>query len=97
LLTLGGIAAPIGIGILIFKRKTPLTLDEVQKYFSEIFKRDLSKDETQTIIQRYQEIMKKDAPEEFCTKLFNEVKKNFGYKDTDLKLTISRTKKLSEP
>lgn len=62
------------------------TLEKVQKNFSEIFRRDVTKDEAEKLAKTYKEIFKIEDKKEFSEKLFEQAKKDFGYEKLDLRV-----------
>ena len=58
---------------------TKPSIEKVAKNFSEIFRRDVSKEEALKITERYKEIFKIKDKDEFIKKCFEQVKKDFGY------------------
>lgn len=62
------------------------SIEKVAKNFSEIFRRDVSKEEALKITERYKEIFKIKDKDEFCQKMFEQVKKDYGYSRVDIKL-----------
>lgn len=67
-------------------------IPEVQKTFNEVFLRtDISEKEAFEILNRYKEVEKiavTGTKEEYIQAVFNEAKRNFGFKDSKFKLVI---------
>ena len=68
---------------------TKPSIEKVAQNFSEIFRRDVSKNEAQNLAKRYKEIFEIKDSEEFTRTLFNQVKKDYGYEKANLPLTIN--------
>lgn len=66
------------------------SIEKVAKNFSEIFRRDVSKEEAQKLVERYREIIKISKTDEYLEKLFEMVKKDYGFNDMELKLIVSK-------
>lgn len=69
------------------------SLEKVAKNFSEIFRRDVSKDEAQKMVNNYKELLEIKDTEEFCKKAFEQVKKDYGYENIPIKFQNFTTKK----
>lgn len=86
----------IGVGVLaagVFLTKGKLwgkpNFAKVQKNFAEIFgKKNLTKEETEKLIQKYREIYNIKDKDEFIRQAFNQIKKDFGYENTSITLNI---------
>lgn len=95
-------AGVIALGAVLTKGKLwdkPPSFEKVHQNLVEIFgKKNLSKEEVETTLKKYQEIYKIEDKNEYITKLFEQVKKDFGYGDNKyIYLTIKNAKvKLSE-
>ena len=62
-------------------------INRAQKTFQEVFMRDnITKEETIEMLKRYKEIKKIKDKDQYVQKLFEEVKKNFGFKEGCLEL-----------
>ena len=82
-------AAILMYGAFVLKNKiTKPTLEEVQKCFNELLKRDLSPEEFNTILDKYKEISKTKNSEEYVKQLVEQVKKDYGLEKVDTKLNI---------
>lgn len=66
------------------------TLEKVQKNFSEIFRRDVTKEEAEKLAKQYKEIFKINDTDEFCTKMFEQVKKDYGLEKANISLKIDK-------
>ena len=64
------------------------TLEVLQKDFSDIFRRNVSKEEIPEMLNGYRNILKIENDREFCEKAFEQVKKDYGYKDTNINLIL---------
>ena len=67
---------------------TKPSIEKVAKNFSEIFRRDVSKEEAKILTEKYKEIFKVENCDDFCKNIFEQVKKDFGYENVDIKLKI---------
>ena len=91
-------AALVGLGVLALSslsaKDNSLSLEQkAKKVFSGAFMRDdLSDEETVEIMNRYREIKKIKDDDEYAKAMFEEAKKNFGFKDADIKLILSEGK-----
>ena len=70
---------------------TKPSIEKVAQNFSEIFRRDISKDEAQKIVKRYEEILNIEKPEEFYKKAFEQIKKDYGYEKLNIPLIFKKT------
>lgn len=85
-IALGSIAVVIG-GAIIGIRANYAKI--AQKTFKEVFMRDdITKKEALEIIKRYKKIEKIQDKEEYVKALFEEVKRNYGLGETNIKLTM---------
>ena len=79
-------AATIYGGVVLHRHLTKPSIEKVAKNFSEIFKKDVSKEEATKMVERYKEIFAEKDKDKFIEKCFEQVKKDFGYEDlTNLK------------
>jgi hypothetical protein len=62
------------------------TLEKTAKSFSEIFGRNISKEEAKTLLSEYKELFKIKDADEFYEKAFNQVKKDYGLEKANIKL-----------
>ena len=69
---------------------TKPSIEKVAQNFSEIFRKDISKDEATQMVNKYKEIFKEDDVEKFCTNIFEQIKKDYGFKKANIKLKIKR-------
>lgn len=84
------LAAVLTKGKLWGKEKT-VALEKVQHNLAEIFdKKNLSKDETETMLKKYKEIFKIKDKNEFINKAFNQIKNDFGYENIPYELEIKK-------
>lgn len=94
----------VGAGVLaagVFLTKGKLwgkpNLGKVQRNFTEIFgKKNITTEETEKLIQKYREIYNINNKDEFITQAFNQIKKDFGYENTSMRLEISHEKEINE-
>ena len=90
--TLAGIAGAIStvyLGIVGLRAMKRPSMEKIQKSLSEIFRRNVEKKEAKEIIDRYKELFKINEPTEFCEKMFNQIKEDYGYKDLKIRLIIT--------
>lgn len=77
-------AAVTVVGLKLYRNNY---VNRAQKTFQEVFMRDnITKEETIEMLKRYKEIKKIKNKDEYMQKLFEEVKKNYGFKDGCLEL-----------
>lgn len=68
----------------------PVSFEKNQKKLAEIFgKENLTKEEAEELIQKYKEIYKIEDKNEFAKQAFNQMKKDFGYENTNIELKIN--------
>ena len=89
-LGIAGTAAAIYGGVVAHRAITKPSIEKVAKNFSEIFRRDVSKEEAQKLVSNYREIFKTDNAEDFCTKMFEQVKKDYGFGDINIQLQVNK-------
>lgn len=86
-LIIGGLILKVAatvIGLRLYRKNY---INKAQKTFQEVFMRDnITKEETIEMLKRYKEIKKIKNKDEYMQKLFEEVKKNYGFKDGCLEL-----------
>lgn len=82
------------IGLKLSIKTNP---QKLQKSLSEIFMRDVSSNEVRQMQKKYTELLKINNPEEFTQKAFNEIKKDYGYENSNIKLRINYRGKISLP
>ena len=88
---LGAAAAAYGC-VVGHRMLTKPSIEKVAKNFSEIFRRDVSKDEAEKLVKKYEELLNIEDTEEFCKKAFEEVKKDYGYENIPITLKINKVK-----
>ncbi len=92
LLGLSGTAAAV-YGCIVGKRAlNKPTLEKITKDLSEIFRRDITQEEASNIAKRYKDLFKIDDTNEFCKKMFEQIKKDYGYEASEIKLEIFKLK-----
>ena len=74
-------------GIALHKN---IKLKNMQKSFSEIFRRDMTKEETKQLIKNYDDLMKIENIDDFCEKAFKQVKKDYGYENSNILLKVHK-------
>ena len=95
-LTVVGALATTYACVVGHRMLTKPSIEKVAQNFSEIFRRDVSKDEAQKIVKRYEEILNIENPEEFYKKAFEQIKKDYGYEKTPINLQINKTRNYSD-
>lgn len=71
---------------------TKPSIEKVAKNFSEIFRRDVSKEEAQKIINDYKKLLDIEDTEKFIKEAFEQVKKDYGYEKIPIKLEVNKVK-----
>ena len=89
LAVVGGLATTYAC-VVGHRMLTKPSIEKVAQNFSEIFRRDISKDEAQKMVNKYKDIFKEDDVEKFCTNIFEQVKKDYGFEKANIKLKIKR-------
>ncbi len=80
-------------GSIVLKRKlSKPSFEEVQRCFKEIFERDLSKEETQQLIAKYKELCQNNNTEDFAKKMIETLKKDYGIEQVKTDVTVSKLK-----
>ena len=88
----------LGTGLLIYggvvlKRKlSKPSFEEIQRCFKEIFEKDLSKEEVESLIAKYKELCKNDKTEDFAKKLIEQLKIDYGIEKVETTTTVTRLK-----
>lgn len=91
LLWIGGTAAAVYGAVVGHRALTKLSIEKVAKNFSEIFRRDVSKEEAQKLVNNYKEILNIENAEEFYNKVFEQVKKDYGYEKLNIPLVFKES------
>ena len=86
LLGIAGTAATIYGCVVAHRAITKPSLEKVAKDFSEIFRRDVSKEEAQKLVNNYKEILNIENAEDFYNRAFEQVKKDYGYEKLNIPL-----------
>lgn len=68
------------------------SIEKVAKNFSEIFRRDVSKEEAKKIINDYKKLLDIKDTEKFIKEAFEQVKKDYGYEKIPIKLEVNKVK-----
>ena len=90
-----GITSAIALtygGIVLHRKLSKPTFAEVQKYFKEIFQKDLSDTEIKELISKYKQICKCNKTEEFTKKMIEQLKKDYGLEQVEIDLTVKKLK-----
>lgn len=90
LLWIGGTAAAVYGAVVGHRALTKPSIEKVAKNFSEIFRRDVSNEEAQKLVNNYKELLNIEDTEEFVKKAFEQVKKDYGYRNVPIKLDIKK-------
>ena len=91
LLGIGGTGVAIYGALVTHRAVTRPSLEKLQKEFKEIFRRDVSLEEIPDMLKKYQDILKIKDEKEFCQKAFEQVKKDYGYADANIQLTLDES------
>lgn len=83
LLGIGGTAAVYGV-VVGHRALNKPTLEKVAQNFSEIFRKDISKEEAEKLVNKYKDIFKEKDKDKFIQKCFAQAKEDFGYKNLDI-------------
>ena len=89
-LWVGGTAAAIYGCVVGHRALNKPSLEKVAQNFSEIFRRDVSKEEAQILINNYKELLNIEDTEEFIKKAFEQIKKDYGYENIPITLDIKK-------
>lgn len=87
-------AGAVAAGIILTKGKLwgkekPASFEKIQQNLAEIFERkDLTKEEAESLLQKYKEIYNIKDKNEFIQQAFNQVKKDLGYENTPIEVVI---------
>lgn len=79
-------------GVVLHRKLSKPTFEEVQKCFKEIFQKDLSDSEVKELIEKYKQICKNDKTEEFTQKIIEQLKKDYGLEQVKTNLNIEKLK-----
>ena len=90
MLGIAGTAATIYGGVVLHRQINKPSIEKGAKNFSEIFRKEVSADDAQKMVNRYKEIFEIKDADNFCTKMFEQVKKDYGYSDVGIKLKIEK-------
>ena len=63
-------------------------INQIRKYFSQIFGKDFSEEKAAELATKYKRICKIKDDEKFVKKLFSQLKKDYGFKNSHIKLKI---------
>lgn len=81
------------VAAILFNSIPKETLFEAQKSFSEIFRRDVSDSECTEMLASYEKILRINDFDEFCNTAFKQIKKDYGYENSDIPFFIDYKKK----
>ncbi|MBE7703609.1 MAG: hypothetical protein E7Z89_06120 [Cyanobacteria bacterium SIG28] len=80
-------------GSIVLRRKlSKPSFDEIQKCFSQIFEKDLSTDEVKNLISKYKEICKTKDTDDFVEKMIAELKKDYGLENVTTNTKVNKLK-----
>ena len=91
LLGIGGTGLAAYGALVTHRALSKPALDAIKKDLSEVFRRNVADDELKGMLSSYKDIMKIKDKKEFCQKAFDQIKKDYGYKDLDIQLTLNDT------
>lgn len=93
-IALGTVSAILLIyGSVVLKRKlSKPSFEEIQKCFKEIFEKDLSADEVKALVKKYKEICKNDNTEDFTKQLIEQLKKDYGIEKVATNVNVTKLK-----
>ena len=90
MLGIAGTAATIYGGVVLHRQINKPSIEKVAKNFSEIFRKEVSADDAQKMVNRYKEIFEIKDEKTFRDTMFNQLKKDYGLENTDFGLTIEK-------
>lgn len=76
-------------GSLSYLKKDYIKPEKLPKSLSDVFKRDISVEQTKEIQNKYKELYKIKDAEEFTRKIYEQIKKDYGYENADIPLKIN--------
>ena len=91
LLGVGGIGLAIYASLVIHRAVSRPSLNSLQKDLSEVFKRNVSKEEIPEMLKKYKEILNIKDEREFCERAFKQVKRDYGYGDINIPLKLEES------
>ncbi len=91
LLGISGTGAAIYGALVTHRVLTRPSLEKLQQEFKEIFRREVSLEEIPDMLKKYQDILEIKDEKEFCQKAFEQVKKDYGYADTNIQLVLDES------
>ncbi len=71
------------------------SIEEVQAAFEKIFRKDIPKEHSQKMLDKYKDIMKIEDKDTFITKVFEQIKKDYGLENCNIALKINGTGSLA--
>ena len=89
LTVVGGLATAYAC-VVGHRMLTKPSIEKVAQNFSEIFRRDISKEEAQKMADRYKDIFRIKEDTEFQKTLFEQLKKDYGLQKTQYGLTVKK-------
>ncbi len=93
-IALGTVSAILLIyGSVVLKRKlSKPSFEEIQKCFKEIFEKDLSSNEVKALVKKYKEICKNKNTEDFTKQLIEQLKKDYEIEKVATEVNIQKLK-----
>lgn len=93
-IVLGTVSAILLIyGSVVLKRKlSKPSFEEIQKCFKEIFEKELSSNEVKALVKKYKEICKNKNTEDFIKQLIEQLKKDYGIEKVATEVNIKKLK-----
>ena len=87
LTVVGGLATAYAC-VVGHRMLTKPSIEKVAQNFSEIFRRDISKEEAQKMVKEYKDVFTIKEKDDFIKKIFEQIKKDYGYQDKKLPLKL---------
>ena len=87
-LTVVGALATTYACVVGHRMLTKPSIEKVAQNFSEIFRRDVSKEEAQKMVKEYKDVFTTKEKDDFVKKIFEQIKKDYGYQDKKLPLKL---------
>lgn len=79
-------------GVVLKRKLSKPSFEEIQKCFKEIFEKDLSADEVKSLIKKYKEICKNSNTDDFTKQLIEQLKKNYGIENVKTEINVTKLK-----
>ncbi len=75
-------------GMVLSRKLSKPSLEEVQKCFKEIFEKDLSNEQIKELINKYKEICKNGSTDDFTKGMIEQLKKDYGIEQVKTELNV---------